>query len=556
MDNYITGRDRLGRVVIPAECAGPKRDRYVGMFFFIHKNAGRKSNAVPINVEELLQKTPEAAFDYDHPAWHGDRGICHWGEPLYGYYLHSDEWVIRKSLEMLILADVDFIVFDTTNRVTFHDNCKRIISLIDEYLKAGFKAPKAVYYTNTKSGETIEDVYNEVYKQNFCPDAWFQWEGKPLIIGDADECSQEIRDFFTFRKNQWPTEPYKDGGFPWMSFERPQHVFRGEDGAPEVMSVSVAQHPQIKFGDSAMYGETRNRGRAFHDNYNDPAPGASEWGHNIAEQWDFAIKCDPKIIFVTGWNEWTMGRYRGTPDRPNTFIDQGNYEYSRDLEPMKGGYFDSFYMQFVSDVRRFKGAPPLPSSGEPRTIDARGAFSQWEGIMPEYRDMPGGNAHRSHPGVDGELLTDDTGKHSFDLMKVARDGKNVYFYVRTREEIAPYFFTPWMRLYIRVEGQDSPGWEGYQYFANLELLDKTMSIVHKSLGGSRIVPAGRAPLKVEGRELMLAVPRSALGIPEGGASFELHFKWADGIKGDWTLEDFYLHGDTAPYGRLNYIYKG
>ena len=95
-----------------------------------------------------------------------------------------------------------------------------------------------------------------------------------------------------------------------MSFERPQHVFRDKNGNPEVISVSVAQHPQIKFGDSAMYGEIRNRGRAFHDGYNDKTKGALNWGFNIAEQWEYAIAQDPKIIFVTGWNEWSMGRIR------------------------------------------------------------------------------------------------------------------------------------------------------------------------------------------------------------------------------------------------------
>ena len=36
---------------------------------------------------------------------------------------------------------------------------------------------------------------------------------------------------------------------------------------------------------------------------------------------------------------------------------------------------------------------------------------------------------------------------------------------------------------------------------------------------------------------------------------ELRFQWADGIAMDGTVEDLYLHGDTAPYGRLSYIYR-
>ena len=53
--------------------------------------------------------------------------------------------------------------------------------------------------------------------------------------------------------------------------------------------------------------------------------------------------------------------------------------------------------------------------------------------------------------------------------------------------------------------------------------------------------------------MMLKVPRILIGLDK--SPFEIHFKWADGIAGDWSIEDFYLNGDTAPYGRLNYVYR-
>ena len=49
------------------------------------------------------------------------------GEPLFGYYLASDEWVMRKHLQMLTDAGIDFTVFDTTNAVTY-DKSKKISS--------------------------------------------------------------------------------------------------------------------------------------------------------------------------------------------------------------------------------------------------------------------------------------------------------------------------------------------------------------------------------------------------------------------------------------------
>lgn len=339
-----------------------------------------------------------------------------------------------------------------------------------------------------------------------------------------------------------------------MSFERPQHVFRDKDGNPEVMSVSVAQHPQIKFGDSAMYGEVRNRGRAFHDGYNDKTPGSVSWGFNIAEQWEYAISHDPKIIFVTGWNEWTMGRIRGSEARPVTFIDQADLEFSRDIEPMKDGYFDDYYMQLIDYIRRFKGTEKTLSADRKHTIDVNGSFDQWKAVEPAYYDLPFGNKHRDHPGITGEAYRNNTGRNAFDMMKVAYDEDNIYFYVRTFEKIKGYSFTPWMRLYLHIEGNNVIGWEGYQYTLNLELIDWTNTIVHKSLGGWRFVPAGRAPMRYENNEMMIAVPRNLIGLDRSD-KFELHFKWADDILGDWSIEDFYLNGDTAPYGRLNYVFR-
>lgn len=61
-------------------------------------------------------------------------------------------------------------------------------------------------------------------------------------------------------------------------------------------------------------------------------------------------------------------------------------------------------------------------------------------------------------------------------------------------------------------------------------------------------------MRFENNEMMLLVPRSLISL-NNVESFELHFKWADGIKGDWSIEDFYLNGDTAPNGRLNFVFR-
>lgn len=118
--------DSLGRRLCSEDQVGPARkDRYVGMFYFLTHGAGfdeasgeeGAKKIHPVNITEMLKEHPEAKMDYDHPGWKGSP-LC-WGEPLYGYYHQKDEWVLRKHIEMLTAAGVDFLVFDTTNRVTF-----------------------------------------------------------------------------------------------------------------------------------------------------------------------------------------------------------------------------------------------------------------------------------------------------------------------------------------------------------------------------------------------------------------------------------------------------
>ena len=59
---------------------------------------------------------------------------------------------------------------------------------------------------------------------------------------------------------------------------------------------------------------------------------------------------------------------------------------------------------------------------------------------------------------------------------------------------------------------------------------------------------------VKGNELQLAIPRAALGLPKGNAPLSLDFKWTDNLQHPGEIMDFYLSGDVAPEGRMNYRY--
>ena len=56
----------------------------------------------------------------------------------------------------------------------------------------------------------------------------------------------------------------------------------------------------------------------------------------------------------------------------------------------------------------------------------------------------------------------------------------------------------------------------------------------------------------EGKHICIKLPKKLIGVE--GEDFELEFKWSDNMQSRDVM-DFYVNGDSAPMGRLNYIYR-
>jgi hypothetical protein len=80
--------------------------------------------------------------------------------------------------------------------------------------------------------------------------------------------------------------------------------------------------------------------------------------------------------------------------------------------------------------------------------------------------------------------------------------------------------------------------------------------LEKNLGGWQWEKVAPVELRVQGRELQLAIPRAALGLTALGSKVDFDFKWADNLQHPGDVLDFYLNGDVAPEGRFNYRYHG
>ncbi len=347
----------------------------------------------------------------------------YWGEPLYGYYQSTDPWVIRRHARLLADAGVDTLIFDTTNTETYPDVYSRLCEVFLGIRKSGGRTPRIAFMMNTNAGETGRQVYRDLYAPGKFRDLWFVWRGKPLMICDPTQADAELREFFTLRRAHWPDRlvntPY---AWHWEATYPQCYGYTDDPGGAEQVNVSVAQNLRASDGRPTNMSVGNARGRSFHDGAADTAPGALDRGGNFQEQWKRAFDLDPPFAMVTGWNEWVAGRW-GKPDSTVEFVDQFDREYSRDIEPMKGGHGDNYYYQLAANVRRYKGISAIPKASSPRSIDLDGGFESWKDVAPEFLDDAGDTSPRDHDGAGGTHYVNRSGRNDLVACKVARDDK-------------------------------------------------------------------------------------------------------------------------------------
>lgn len=568
--NNFPATDALGRK-LPGykEVGGPRKDKYVGIFYWTWHTGQSKGKDGPYDVSKILQKKPEAIDNYNDPVWPKEHVPFYWGEPLFGYYQDTDRWVLRKHAEMLAAAGVDVVIFDCTNGdITWRSAYMKLCKVFSEARKDGVKTPYIAFmlglFAQPESLKAMEKLYKNFYQAGLYKDLWFYWKGKPLIMaypellkevpGDtaATNLHKKIRNFFTFRPGQpaYNVGEEKPDQWGWLQIY-PQHGFiKQPDGSYEQVPVGVAQNWSKERGLTAM-----NAPNVFGRSYTDEhgrinRPGAVNYGYNFQEQWDRALKMDPEFIFITGWNEWIAGRYKEWQKQPNAFPDEFSEEGSRDIEPMKGGHKDAYYYQMVANIRRFKGALPEQKISGPKKIVIDGKFEEWKNVKPSFSSYKGNTLHRNSAGWGTLHYTNNTGRNDIVLAKVARDKENIYFYVKTAEDLTPSDDSEWMRLFIDIDLNHATGWEGYDFVIN-RINPGEKALLEKSKKGWNWRPVALVDYTVKDNKLVIKVPEKVLGIT-GKPDFE--FKWSDNMQEEGNVMDFWVNGDTAPLGRFNYHY--
>lgn len=573
------GTDALGRTIKEADKV-KDGTRYVGIWYSLWEGQ-HNYQQTDIYDNTVLLSTQAGSVMLNDPSYNGKETrldefhFC--GQPLYGYYNMLDPWVVRRHVELLTEAGMDYICFDTTNAAVYIDVARLVLKTLQEFQNQGFKVPKAMFYTNSYSGTTAKKIYDAFYQNEEFDDVWFSPNGKPMLCGITEDSRgasdqtmlgilypndpkyeftdyvpEEIKYRFDLRESQWPQGLIEhENGLPWMSWHYPQHI------APNLkaISVSVAQH-----GDGVNFSNMSPPSSRGYDYKTGIVHKDWEKGQNFANEWQSVFDYEAKgteinNVLLCGWNEW-MALKTWDGNKVN-FCDVFTEEYSRDIEMMNGKGGDNFYMQMIQNIRKWKFTEAKHYNYQRMTMDItdESMLDMWDSVNAHYRDFSGEVTERNFKSASENYImyTDKSNRNDITDVKVVHNGQNLYFYVQTKEPITDYNGTDenWMTILINAKS-GGKGFEGYNYIINRHPNSDGTTSIEKSNSGYNWNNAGTAQYKVYGNVILYSIPLNALGL--NASDCYVQFKVTDNITKPDDIMDYYISGESAPIGRLSYSY--
>lgn len=559
----LVGTDDLGRRVEISNERKTDKPRYVGIFYSVWLGQHTEAQEAIYDISKLLETEEGRNILYDVAGSSQSKtnDFHFWGEPLYGYYSSSDPWVLTRHIELLTNAGIDYLCFDATNNKVYKTSTTALLDLLLFFQQQGFNVPKIAFYTNSYSGVTVDTIYAEYYQTEKYQSLWFQPRGKPLIMGITEQnnnasdqtkysdnfshyISSEMQAFFDVKESEWPNGDYNPNSVPWMSWQYPQYIHNGS------ISVPIAQHSHSRIAVSYMDPES-SRG---YNNVTGTVDPDFRSGRSFQDMWDTVHLNDDDIdnVLVTGFNEWMAIKLNLSGQIG--FVDVFNEEFSRDVEMMNGGYKDNFYMQLVSNIRKYKFTEGQAYDHKMTNIDINNPSSiiLWDYVEAHYKDFAGDAVARNHfNAAKTAIYTDNSNRNDITDIKVTHDQNNLYFYVKTVDPISAYNGTDlnWMNILFSTD-QTSPSFAGYQYIINRN--PGTTTSLEKSVGGYAFEKVGDIQFKVTGNVMQVVVPFSMIGQTKD--SVRIQFKVADNVTAYDDIMNYYVTGDVAPIGRMGFWY--
>ncbi len=571
--NTWIATDALGRTTPTYEEAGARKEEaYVGIFYFMFMD--------PI-FDSLEIVDFSAAYDKGgaQAVWNAavTDGFHIWSEPYFGYYMNTDEWILRKHAYMLSEAGVDFIYLDVTNQSMYQHCWETIFRVWKEIRDEGQDTPDICFsFGKTMYPENMKIIWDKIYtpdENGVYPyeDLWFRWEGKPLIFGDFTHVDKKITDFFTVRTS-WAYEEEQNGQWPWIQ-QYPQGKGLSPNGEFEQIAVAAGFHANSSHGRSLVSDASGKRVE-----YNQTVNGRLDFGYSLnetplglafAQQWSYALEKSPKMVMLTGWNEFTFGKHvnagigqmiasmytviQDDPIQENNYIDAMTAEYSRDIEPIKGRFGDNYFYQMAYYIRLFKGMDPIPESTHTFDVDMEGALTEFDRAEAIYRDVVGDVTHRDSPSLLSSFhYTNKTGRNDLVSAKVSKTAEYVYFYMDCADAITAPEGENWMNLFVNADRSYDTGWEGYDFIINRSREEGKCSVERfYTKEWDEAASVGEADYTVVGNRMVIRVSTELLCL-NGRDSFD--FKWAHNSTTVGDPMQFLDLGDSAPNDRYRFRY--
>jgi len=559
-----------------SSCGDYRQEKYVGMFYFIwHANGRIYDSTTYSDLLKANANSPGFEFrDY------------YWGEPENGFYHPGDPWSTRRNLQMLANAGVDFVFIDFTNGDTGDLSLESFMNVALEMYNKGIPVPKISFFLNENYQTSMPSILNRIYSHPEYDPMIFKWHGKPLLLADSLKCANQyppaafkgIKDYFTWRKT-WAFDPNQ-----WNFLDLYPQDYASFNGQPEQISVTKAQGAPVNspFGKGSSFQKGKE---PKYDQFWETDQ--FKYGFAFDEQWSRAFQIDPSIVCITGWNEFMAGAWISSASNPVQFmgktwddpswrcvnqancpskdangnhiphgwyvVDEFNTEFNRDIEPMKGGCTDNYYYQTVSNIRKFKGMSPPEPISVGKTIQIDGSFVEWSAVTPVFKDAEGDVQIRNIKNVNGStILTNNTARNDIVESRSTYDAHNIYFYVKTAMSTSQSTDPNWMLLFIDADRNKGTGWEGYEYVVNHGVKSSTETTLKQWDGtswGNEVV----IPLSLNGSEMELSIPRSAVMLDK--ATPEFYFHWSDNAQQLKDITCFFTDGESAPDRRFNYDFS-
>lgn len=586
--NSLVAKDALGRSFGESDVYASDKD--VGIFYSVWHSDHVGDNGI-LDITKLQKENPDDLWDVSKNTYFAH----YWGEPLYGYYASDDPWVIERHLELFAMSGIDYLALDLTNLSYYERNCRVLFDKILEFQAQGWDVPQVMGlfsglpYRGQADLDKLNGFYNTFYKDSKYDSVWYRRgeKNKPLIAIDManefKELSFELQNYFCFRNLMWPfsefgTDEYKD--MVWLDWCKEQEIFDVEKLG--MMSVSVAQHPNEampRMSDSVdpalkptMYDSNRGRGWTYYEDeyaedfdnhcnvYGTNNPELALQGTNLQFCWDNAHKKRDQLseVLVTGWNEWIAFK-NDYGDGRASFVDLCDMEFSRDLEMMKDGYGDNFYLQNMLNTRKFKNVKETVYRGAKTTPAS--LSNAWEGART-YLDIVGDAMERDWYDAtrkEANRLKNNTNRNDIAKVEVTDDGQYLYIKVTTNNDIVVEADkTNNLNILLSIQGANGAKWEGYDYIINRTptVLGGTTAALEKVAVNNKFEWSKTADCScyLSGKTFAVKIALADLGI-SAGEKFTVDFKVADGISEQGNIINYYIDGDCAPIGRLNYRYN-